>query len=166
MSSVDYILDSNVFIEAWGKYYSPDFCTGYFPSLEQLGRDGILAIPEMVHREIEKKSDELYGWIQGSDIPVLPITEEVQKALRNLYQKDSKHQRLADTSKGRSLADQWVIAHAMTEEAVVVSKEEKIVTPGSTKVKIPNVCDAMDVRCIQDYEFIAEVDIRFEAGLQ
>ncbi len=148
MSNTCYILDSSVFIEAWVKYYSPVFCTGYFTSLERLGQQGRLAIPQKVYDEIERKTDELFEWVKNSHIPVRPITESVQKSLRRLNEKDTKHRRLTDTMKGRSMADPWVIAHAMDEEAVVVSKEEKIVTPGSTKVRIPNVCDAMDVRCV------------------
>lgn len=165
MNKDGYILDSNVLIEAWVKYYSPVFCTGYFSSIERLGEQGRLAIPQKVYDEIERKSDELFEWVKNSQIPVRPMTEGVQKALRRLYEKDPKHRRLADTAKNRSMADPWVIAHAMDEEAVVVTKEEKIVTPGSQKVKIPNVCDTMGVRCIQDFEFIKEVNIKFQAEL-
>lgn len=165
MNNAAYILDSNVFIVAWNNYYSPDFCEGYFTSIERLGEEGRLAIPQKVYEEIKRQSDALYEWIHKSQIPVCPITEGVQKSLRKLYQKDPKHRRLADTSKNRSMADPWVIAHAMEEDAVVVTKEEEIVTPGSTKVKIPNVCRAMGVRCIHDFEFIREVNIKMWAKI-
>ena len=59
MSSVDYILDSNVFIEAWAKYYSPDFCPDYWDILNLLGQRGRLFIPEAVNDEIIKTEDAL-----------------------------------------------------------------------------------------------------------
>ncbi|MEX2564415.1 MAG: DUF4411 family protein [Cyclobacteriaceae bacterium] len=166
MNSVSYILDTNVFIEPWTKYYSPKFCTGYFECLNKLGNNGVIAIPEMVQKEVAKVDDDLAHWLLNkSDIPVLNITESVQQALRSIYSHDPKHTRLTDTTKGRSMADPWVIAHAIVEKATVVSKEEKVVTKVSKKVKIPNVCDNMGIRCIQDFEFIEEVGIKFEAKL-
>jgi hypothetical protein len=49
----------------------------------------------------------------------------------------------------------------MTENAVVVTKEEKLTAANSDKVKIPNVCEAMNVRCITDFEMLAELGIKF-----
>jgi hypothetical protein len=36
------------------------------------------------------------------------------------------HRNLVDNTKKRSLADPWVIAHAINENATVVTKEEKV----------------------------------------
>jgi len=166
MNSVSYILDTNVFIEPWGKYYSPRFCTGYFECLNKLGLQGTIAIPQMVQNEVTKVEDNLSHWLLNeSQIPVLNITESVQKALRSIYNYDSRHVRLTDTSKSRSMADPWVIAHAIVENATVVSKEDKVMTKGSKKVRIPNVCENMGIRCIHDFDFIDEVGIQFEAKI-
>ena len=87
-------------------------------------------------------------------------------ALKGIYEVDPRNQRLTDTSRNRSMADPWVIAHAIAEQAVVVTKEEKILVPASSKVKIPNVCESMGIKYMQDYEFIKNVNIRFKANLQ
>lgn len=166
MNSVSYILDTNVFIEPWGKYYSPRFCTGYFACLNKLGIKGLIAIPEMVQKEVTKVDDDLAHWLLNkSQIPVLNITESVQKTLRSIYSHDPKHVRLTDTSKSRSMADPWVIAHAIVERATVVSKENKVTSKGSKKVRIPNVCENMGIRCIHDFDFIDEVGIKLEAKI-
>jgi len=64
------------------------------------------------------------------------------------------------------LADPWVIAHAMKENATVVTKENKITTSNSNKIKIPNVCENMGVPCIDDFMFIEELNIQFTCNLR
>lgn len=49
----------------------------------------------------------------------------------------------------------------MKEQAIVVTKEEKITAINSNKIKIPNVCDKMNIRWINDFEFVAELNIQF-----
>ena len=75
------------------------------------------------------------------------------------------HKNLVDNTKSRSLADPWVIAHAINEKATIVTKEEKVTAPNSSKIKIPNVCDNMGARCINDFQFIQELGIRFNCEL-
>ncbi|MEX0685142.1 MAG: DUF4411 family protein [Balneolales bacterium] len=165
MNGITYILDANVLIEPWLKYYAPSFCTGYFQSLEKLGDMRVIGIPEMVKREIAKTEDTLFKWLDQSSIPILQGTIHVQSALKSIYAADPRNIKLTDTSRNRSMADPWVIAHALAEQATVVTKEEKILIPDSKKVKIPNVCEIMGITCIQDYEFIREVNIRLMARL-
>ena len=47
-----------------------------------------------------------------------------------------------------------------------LSKEEKITAQNTTKIKIPNVCENMGVRWMNDFEFIAEVGMRFSCELK
>ncbi|MFA8342598.1 MAG: DUF4411 family protein [Rhodothermaceae bacterium] len=159
-----YCLDTNCFIEAWNKYYSPDFCGNYWDVLEKLGREGVLFIPAMVKKEIDKKDDELSQWLKRNSSFVKPITEDVQIKLREIYAKDSSHRRLVDTTKERSMADPWVIAHALAEDAVVVTKEA-LMGEASTKVKIPNVCENMDIEWMDDFSFIRETNILFNCSV-
>ena len=70
-----------------------------------------------------------------------------------------------DSAKGRSEADPWVIVHAISENAVVVTKETKVTDPNSDKIRIPNVCENMNIRCIDDFKFIREVNIKFKCSI-
>ena len=63
------------------------------------------------------------------------------------------------------MADPWVIAHAISEKACVVTKENKE-TANSNRIKIPNVCDNMGVRCIDDFQLIAELNIHFTCAIR
>lgn len=156
-----YYLDANVLIQAWQKYYSPKICPDYWEMLDQLGSKGIISIPEMVYEEILRTEDDLSDWLKKSKIPKIKISEEVTKRLKEIYAKDPSHLNLVDNTKARSLADPWLIAHAMESNAVVVTKEEKVTASNSKKIKIPNVCDNMGVRWINDFQFVQELNFQF-----
>jgi hypothetical protein len=85
--------------------------------------------------------------------------------LQQIYSTDPNHKNLVDNTKARSLADPWIIAHALHESATVVTKEEKITALNSNKIKIPNVCENMNVRWMNDFEFVHEMDIKFKCSL-
>jgi len=63
------------------------------------------------------------------------------------------------------LADPWVIAHALNDNATVVTKEEKVTAFNSKKIKIPNVCDSIGIRWINDFQLIDELNIKFQCSL-
>lgn len=160
-----YCLDANVLIEAWQKYYNPKFCPDYWNILIELGKQNKIFIPELVYDEIIRTEDDLSKWLKGSKIPIRKISETVTICLKNIYSSNPIHLKLVDNTKARSLADPWVIAHALNENATVVTKEEKVTALNSNKIKIPNVCDNMGVRWINDFQFIDEIDIKFRCWL-
>ena len=155
-----YCLDSNVLIQAWQKYYSPAFCPEYWDRLKELGAQGRIFIPKVVFDEITRTEDELATWLKGGAIPVYNVDESVANCLKEIYAANPVHQFLVDNTKQRSLADPWVIAHSLKENACVVTKEEKV-TAATNKIKIPNVCDNMKVRWINDFQLISEVQMHF-----
>ena len=89
------------------------------------------------------------------------MLSDVQK----IYSSNPIHKNLVDNTKARSLADPWVIAHALNSNATVVTKEEKVTALNSNKIKIPNVCDNMSIKWINDFQFIDELDIKFSCSL-
>lgn len=158
---ITYCLDSNVLIQAWQKYYSPIYCPSYWEVLNELGAEEKIFIPSMVYDEIVRTDDDLSEWLKSSNISVKPITSEVTQILTSIYAADVSHKYLVDNKKGRSLADPWVIAHAIKENAVVVTKEEKVTAIHSKKIKIPNVCDNMGVDWITDYKMVEQLGLKF-----
>jgi predicted nucleic acid-binding protein len=165
MTDKKYCLDANVLIQAWQKYYSHRICPTYWDMLDYLGTQNIIFMPEMVYDEIVRTDDELSEWLKTSQIPIKKIDEQVTKCLKDIYSADPNHKFLVDNTKARSLADPWVIAHALREKAVVVTKEEKVTALNSTKIKIPNVCDKMNVTWINDFQLIEELGIKFNCEL-
>lgn len=161
-----YCLDANVLIQAHQKYYSPKFCPDYWKILDGLGKQGKIFLPEIVNEEITRTEDDLSKWLKQSSIQIRKIDESVIKCLQEIYSKNSLHKNLVDNTKARSLADPWVIAHAMCEKATVVTKEEKVTALNSAKIKIPNVCDNMGVRWIDDFQFVKELNIQFSCTIK
>ncbi len=168
MSIIDkkYCLDANVLIQAWQKYYSPNVCPSYWDILNTLGIEERIFIPEMVYEEIVRTEDYLSKWLKSSNIPIRKIDENVTRCLQAIYSANPIHKFLADNTKARSLADPWVIAHAINEEAIVVTKEEKVTALNSKKIKIPNVCENMNISWINDFQMIAELGVRFSCAIE
>lgn len=160
MNSNTYCLDANVLIQAWQKYYSPVICPDYWIVLNQLGLEGKIFICQEVYDEIIKTEDDLSKWLKESEITVKKASETVIEKLKEIYQTPA-HLKLVDNTKSRSLADPWIIAHAMDNNSVVVTKEEKVTQTNSTKVKIPNVCDNLNIRWVNDFEFVRELEFSF-----
>ncbi len=161
-----YCLDANVLIQAWQKYYNPKFCPDYWGILIELGKQGRIFIPELVSEEITRTEDNLSKWLKSSKIPIEKISEPVTQCLQRIYSTNPLHKTLVDNTKARSLADPWVIAHAINRNAIVVTKEEKITASNSKRVKIPNVCDNMGIRWMNDFQFVDEVGIKFNCSLE
>lgn len=161
-----YCSDANVLIQAWQKYYNPRFCSDYWNILIELGKRDKIFIPELVYEEIIRTEDDLTKWLKASKITIKKITEPVTICLQKIYAADPLHRNLVDNINGRSLADPWVIAHSIHENSIVVTKEEKIIALNSKRIRIPNVCDNMGVRWINDFQFIEELDIRFNCSLK
>ena len=155
-----YCLDTNVFIEG-NKYYSMDLCPTYWEILDQLAqRDRLFATIE-VKKEIAQHDDVLAEWIKPRPYLFKDVTTEVQKYLRQIM---AHYSRLVDSTRKRSIADPWVIAHAMAERAIVVTKEMPAGL-NARRIKIPDVCTALNIPWIDDFRFAREIGIRFEARL-
>lgn len=160
-----YCLDANVLIQAWQKYYSPKFCPDYWTVLNDLGAQGRIFLPQKVFEEITRTDDDLAKWLKKSNIPEYKIDGAVTECLKSIYAKNPAHKYLVDNTKQRSLADPWLIAHALKEGAVVVTKEEQITAVNTTKVKIPNVCDNMGVTWINDFQLVGQLNIQFSCRI-
>lgn len=156
-----YCLDANVLIEAWQKYYSPKFFPGYWDLLNELGNQNRIFLPQAVADEITKTDDELSKWLSTSKIPIQAINESIALALRSIYDANPDHKLLVDNTRQRSLADPWLIAHAINGNACVVTKENLETAANSKRIKIPNVCNNMGVRWINDFQFVEELNLRF-----
>lgn len=154
-----YCLDANVFIQAWNDYYSIDQCPEYWGILDQLAKDRQVFCPEEVKREIDKQDDGLADWLKSRPHFVQDITADVQGNLRVVLE---QFPRLVDTKKDRSMADPWIIAHAMAVGASVVTKEMPVGVNAKAP-KIPDACNHFAIDWMNDFQFTRELGIRFSA---
>ncbi len=149
-------------IQAWNFYYSPKFCPSYWDVLNELGGAGKIFVPHAVYEEITLTDDDLCKWLKQSRIEIKDVDEKVIQCLQAIWAANPIHITLVDNVKGRSLADPWVIAHAMREGATVVTKEEKVTALNASRIKIPNVCENMGVQWMNDFGMISNLGIMFK----
>ena len=150
-----FLIDANILITAYKKYYPFDFCAGFWDFiLEQCGRGKIGLIKSIID-EIKDGNDELSEWI-GDNIQSLNVIDNTIPEIQILYariadaleyKKISKNHSDAEIRRFLDKADPWLIATALHYGYKVVTNEN-IVERNSSKVKIPNVCRYFDV----DYE--------------
>lgn len=108
----------------------------------------------MVYEEIVRCDDALAAWIkERRDIIFKPCSRELQLKVRDIL---AVAPRLIKVKNNKSMADPWVIAQAMLEDAIVVTNE---VHGSNTDIKIPNVCDHFDVSYIDEYTFAERENI-------
>ncbi len=154
-----YCLDTGALIEPWNKHYSPSLCPEYWDILDDLAKEDIVFCTMEVKKEIAKEDDGLKKWVNARPYLFREVTEKVNENMRKIMH---SHRELVDDKKGRSLADPWVVAHALTEQAVVVTTE----TSAPRQIKIPDVCAAYGVPWILEHQFAGDIGIKFTAAMR
>jgi predicted nucleic acid-binding protein len=149
------IIDANFFIESFTKHYSPHLVSNLWGTLSEFAQKNEIYTISYVQEEINQLSDELSSWFNQSGFPILPLTEEVKKCFGIIIQRYKKSLNNDNLPKGMSNTDVWIVAYAMAEKAIVVTRENPIVDRTKTsKVKIPDVCSDFHIGCVNDYTFL------------
>lgn len=150
-----YLLDSNIFIQAKNEYYGFDLCPGFWDWLEQQNQYGKVFSIDRVQGELINFSDELSKWAanQGSNF-FLPIDHHTITEMTNVsnWVMNGPHRTYAKNS-FLGGADPFLIAYAKAHNHTVVSHE--IYVPNELrKLKIPVVCQGLNVSCIRTFEML------------
>jgi Domain of unknown function (DUF4411) len=143
-------------MDGWVRHYPPDVFPTLWARLQEVIAAGDIVSSEEVYVELAKKSDELHAWIKDRKDMLVPMSEEVQRVVVNLL---ARYPRLVDTLRNRSMADPFVIATAMTLDAVVVTGE--VLTGRMDKPRIPDVCQENGIRWINFLQMIRELNLMF-----
>ena len=159
-----YLVDSNVFIQAKNLHYGFDFCPAFWDWMVEQNGAGKVASIEKVADELQAGDDELAEWAtaQGEGF-FLPPDEAVVPALRTVSDWASAHgyQPVA-VATFLQVADYWLVAHALAHECNVVTHEVPADT--TSKIKIPNACIGLGLRCMNPYEMLRRERARFVLG--
>lgn len=160
-----YLIDTSCLIQAKNTWYAPDIAPSFWSILFNLIKEKNVEIINPVYQEIKNgdKDDFLVEWIKKipGDLIVNEQRSEFLAAYIEIstyvvanYHDEDKRQAFL----GNKIADPWLIAIGMVTGATVVSMED-MVGPDSKKVKIPNICKAMNVNCIKVYDFLRQENI-------
>lgn len=142
-----YSFDTSVFITSWRRNYPPDVFSGLWNNFEQYISNGLIVATSEVQVELENQDDEVLEWAKQQQRLFIPLDSEIQREVSDIL---SKHPRLLDTRKNRSGADPFVIALAKVWGFSVVTFEKP--TKSLSRPNIPDVCQALNVDCIDIVE--------------
>ena len=158
-----YLLDANVFKEARNRYYSFRICPGFWQWLEQANATGTVSSIEEVRKEVDAgdKDDDLRVWFANEGTFTFMVSDEhTAEALKQVVQWVMA-QDYDDKNRALFLkTDSVLIAHAMAHSHTVVT-QETYVPANSRKVKIPNVCRAMGVVCMNTFAMLEQENASF-----
>lgn len=150
-----YSLDSDAAINAWR-----DYPIEHFPKIwewiEHMGKQGILGMSEVVFKELEKGGDECFVWFKSrKEDFVYPNDDNVQQELNRLVNTYNNFGLVT----GKNEGDPFVVALAIVNNCMVVTNES--MSGSLNGPKVPDVCQAEDVRWIKFVDVIRIEDVRF-----
>jgi hypothetical protein len=156
-----YLLDANVFIEAKNRYYGLDFCPAFWEWIMLEKSAGRVYSIEKVGDELIAGADELAAWAAPlgasfflkPDPAMLPKLSEVSAwAVSQRYEQAAVNTFLEK-------ADYYLVAHALAHGHTVVTHE--IASTSVKKIKIPDACIALGVKCVTPFEMLRYSRARF-----
>ena len=159
-----YLLDSNVLKEAKNRYYGFAICPGFWEWVKRGSGSALLGSVRKIRDEINDgdEDDELRVWINNGQpleffAPDEATVEALKEVTRWVMEQDYDEKNRASFF---AKADPLLVAHAMAHNGTVVT-HESYVAANSKKVKIPNVCEAMDVEWVNCFQMLVREQAAF-----
>lgn len=156
-----YLLDANVFIQAKNLHYGLDFCPAFWDWLRAKNTGSLVFSIEKVSDEIAAGADDLAAWAKplGDTFFLRPDTETLP-ALATVSMWVNEHgYEPAAVNTFLQVADFYLVAHALARGFTVVTHE--IPSASLKRVKIPDVCIGVGVKCMTPYQMLRVEQARF-----
>ncbi|NBB94532.1 MAG: DUF4411 family protein [Planctomycetes bacterium] len=157
-----YLLDADTLIRAKNLHYGFDFCPAFWEWLVQQNHIGEVFSIEHVGDELAAGDDQLSEWAaRRGDGFFLPPDTNALPALGTVADWVNQHERYTAAAKNTFLqvADYYLVSQALAGGHIVVTHER----PENSihRVKIPNVCLGVDVRCVNPFDMLRRKRARF-----
>ena len=156
-----YLLDANVFIEGKNRYYGLDFCPAFWDWLQAENTAGSVFSIEKVGDELAAGADELADWAAARPSGFfLPVQPGMLDALRRVSEWATT-QRYEQSAVATFLqaADYYLVGQALALGYSVVTQE--LPSPSLKRIKIPDACVGLGVRCVSPFEMLRNRRARF-----
>lgn len=144
-----YSFDTSALLNGRRDLLPPGTFRTVWVNIEQAIAAGEVRAVEVVRDELARRDDEVSRWAAGQHSLYVPLDHDVQRATREVL---AAHPRLMGRGGGRNAADPFVIGLARARRAVVVTEES--MSGNVARPRIPDVCDALDVPCVNLVGFI------------
>lgn len=165
---MEYVLDSNFFIQAHRSTYPIDVAEGFWLKLKVLADSGVLVSIDKVRNELYDKNDALEAWCKAN-LPVdffkdssavmteyatvvgwapTRIPPYMQGALNDFMDADR--------------ADAFLVAYALADSSNRTLVTQEVNSPNKINIiKIPDCCDEVDVRHLNTIEMFRDIGTTF-----
>ena len=159
-----YLLDANVFIQAKNLHYGLDFCPAFWDWLVAGNAANQVFSIEKVGDEILAGGDELADWalVRGPDFFVRPDADLLTALSSVSAWATGQRYEPAAVNTFLQVADYYLVAHALSHGHTVVTHE--IPSTSTKKIKIPDVCIGLGIKCMTPYEMLRTERARFILG--
>ncbi|MFO7342625.1 DUF4411 family protein [Caldibacillus debilis] len=161
-----YLLDANIFIDAYKKYYAFDIVPSFWEKIKQQAEAGRIISIDRVKDEIDRyhEEDELKIWVNQvfGRWFVSTDNEEVIESYREIINWAYHQSQFTDAAKNEfaSVADSWLIACAKTYNCALVSWERHRPEKKS-RIPMPNVCLAFHIPYIGNtFDWLRELRVK------
>ena len=147
-----YCIDTSALIAAWYERYKPNRFPKLWDEFDALIKASRLVSSSLVLRECSKqRSEELHDWLQPRTSMFQVPDETVQGQVDHIV---NTYTGLVSAGKEKFQADPFVIAQSKVGGYTVITEE----TGPTSLAKIPGVCNAMKVDCINLMQLIDAED--------
>ena len=158
-----YLLDTNILITAKNEYYGFDFCPAFWDWLAAENKSKNVFSVEKVGNEIQAGNDELKDWAatQGSGFFLKPdsLFPDAMTKVSSWAHKSRQYERAA-VHQFLTVADCYLVAQSLAGQHVLVTNE--VSAPESVyKIKIPDACNALGIKCVTLYKMLRLLGARF-----
>ena len=159
-ADVLFLIDANVLIRAHEDYYPIDRVPQFWQWLEQEARANRVKMPLEIFSEIADSKGLLRDWICEPDVKkALVLDEEVDQDSLDEVLAVGYGDNLTEVDLEKIGSDAFLIAYALVErDRLVVTKETSRPKKVGGNRKIPDVCNTLNVSCINDFELYRRLD--------
>ena len=157
-----YLLDSDTFIQAKNLHYGLDFCPGFWDWIVREHAASRVFSIEKVGDELEAGTDELAEWAhaRGNGFFLPPAGSALPALSKVSSWVSSQNYAPAAVNGFLQVADYYLVAQALALGHTVVTHERP--APQSIrKIKIPDVCIGLGIKCMTPFEMLRKERARF-----
>jgi hypothetical protein len=156
-----YLLDSDVFIQAKNLHYGFDFCPAFWDWIDHQAATAAVLSIEKVRDELIGGGDDLTTWAQqrGDEFFLRPDADVLTSLRTASAWANGAGYEPAAVNIFLQAADYYLVAHAHAGNHVVVTHE--VPSPSTKKIKIPDACIGMGVKCMSPFEMLRTERARF-----
>lgn len=158
-----YLLDANVFISAKNLHYGLDFFPAFWDWIIANNASGGVFSIEKVGDEVLALADELSAWAdaRGAGFFLRPDADVFPALAAVSAWASGQHYEPSAVSTFLRVADYYLVAHALASQTVVT---HEVPSASTRKIKIPDACIGLGIKCMTPFEMLRRERARFVLG--